>query len=100
MTLHEQWADLKKRHFYFGEPRDWAAFDREVLAMVEAKVAEARFEAMVYVLLSCGGTFEITRAALEESPKDYEVTVMPDSRLTGSLVYQLDPTNKEKAGDE
>lgn len=65
-----------------------------VQAYCEQQKDQARFEQMVWVLLSCGGELEITKAALDESPKDFTVTTQPTSRLDGGLVYRL--TNQEE----
>jgi hypothetical protein len=75
------------------------ALRARIAAEREEAADRARFEQLVWVLLSCGGELEITKAALHESPKDYQITTKPDSRLSGGLVYSLEALAQPKSGD-
>lgn len=34
--IEEAWEKLKIKHFYYGEPRDWTAFDIDVVNLITA----------------------------------------------------------------
>lgn len=62
----------------------------KVIELIRAAADDARFEAMAYVLLSTREhAFTITRVALRENVKDWQIITQPDSRLSG-VEYRLE----------